>query len=139
VFAAALQAYEELVEIIFAPFKELLPTALLLPATLHGTVYETDRNIGPVIDYFLEAQPIPGHSSVSIELGEDRSRPNSIERFEQVLVPQTERARRLRPSTADIVGATYHQSILDIYGLQPARDLALSWLASDLRSIGWMR
>jgi len=139
VFQAAISAYEELTTSIFEPFRELLPTALLLPAIFHGTIRSEISSIGPSIDWYWEPLPADGHTLVDIHLDQAPSDRGGIDRVNNILIPMTQRARELRPRFADIISVPYTQSILEIYGVSPATDMAYDWLKHDLRAIDWTR
>ena len=123
VYTAALRIYDSIVSEWFKAFGLRLRLYNCLPARLEGRLTfpeEPDpRGAGPVLTWLPIALPRNDESRVSFELGV----PDKLE-------------KAFRESNESKSPFLIWQR-LDVFGMQPATDLACKWLANDLKRLGW--
>ncbi len=134
VYLGALRAYRALVEEFFAKFAPRLDTYALLPARIVGEVRRPggDReSLLPVVAWYLE--PLPQGQECKAEFRLVEARSPSRQELEALF----SRLRAARPEVADWVTISYAHSALDVFGPNPATELAYDWLSQDLRRVQW--
>ena len=137
VFQSALEIYESIVAEWFSSFRDRLSTSVLLPAVLEGYLLPSqsskDGSLGPTITWRFRALPVGQASRVDIRLVAERWRFEESESSAEF-----ERLRTLRPEAAEWLHYYVCESVLDVFGEAPARELAYRWLSDDLARIAWL-
>lgn len=147
VYDAAATIYTSLVESYFSTFAPRLRHYVTFPARLVGIITPADETKGlygePGISLVMVPMPAGSANSVQFVL---KSSPIGAARLEDLLDPPhqvdlfdylsaaVERNRRGRSLRL----AYTSSAVLEVYGSMPANELAWSWLASDLRDIGFV-
>ena len=135
VFDGAIRGYIQVVETWLAPLAKQLTTYAVLPARLRGTLTVgpgDDYAGGPVLAWWFEAAATGQMSSVDINLV-----PREAAVFLDDAAARTEYQRLLaqRPEARGWLSFTRHHQALDIFGADPATELAFAWIAKDLKRI----
>ena len=138
VFQSALEIYESIVAEWFSSFRDRLSTSVLLPAVLEGYLLPPQSSKkgltgAPMIAWRFRALPVGQASRVDIRLVAERWRFDESESWAEL-----ERLRTLRPDAAEWLDYYVHESLLDVFGEAPARELAYHWLSGDLVQIAWL-
>lgn len=130
VYEGAIQGYIELVERWFPNLKSRFQTYVTFPATLKGSLHPGRQ---PVMGWYFE--PLAeGTSNVEIEISTKKYDYTDIS---VQLEKNYELLRTLRPEARQWISANYPQtSLMDVFHINPATQLAYDWLKDDLKRIG---
>jgi hypothetical protein len=136
VIRAAMDGYRELITTWFPRFAERLQLATLMPAKLVGGLsLPQDRGegyySGPSVEYYFEALPFGAANSVTLRVGE------MIVFTEDLFHAMLDNRRSLRPQAVWLSASATGQP-LDVFGPDPATQLAYGWLFQDLREVSWV-
>jgi hypothetical protein len=140
VYEGAMMAYEEIRSAVFSTFGLTLGHAALFPAAIVGTLkYDPeDESLGgaPVLSYSIrphKPERAGNNGIVDISLlGPNEPRKG----FQEVLAELDERYAH-NPEARLFGRPAYVETALDIFHERPATFIALDWLWSDLKQIGW--
>lgn len=139
VYAAAMEAYAQLVQTWFPKFAPRLRHFAIMPARINGILIssaEGDRSGDFPFSYRMEPLPRGSSNEVAFEIGSREEARETIaftdERISQV--------SRLRPGCAKWLGIQNRNSgISDILQDDPCSRIVYEWLESDLREVNWDR
>lgn len=142
VYAAALGAYVELTDSLFAPLRPFMQVAVLLPAVLKGRIYTSGdpdtRRFTDHLEWWLDPLP-PGRSSVvDITMDKGESRQEFIGRWEGEADRALVNARNYRPQQARWIDIFLKSHELAVHGPLAPEELVYEWLWSDLKRIKWV-
>jgi hypothetical protein len=136
IYEAALEIYSGLVNEWFEGLSKRLLVAVTLPAILKGYLHiPTEQNIhnSPKLLWYLHALPKKSQTKIEITLFSEKisfKDLNDTSEFNNL--------RNLRPEAFEWIDFISHHSVLNIFNRFPARELAYSWLGSDLNRIYWL-
>lgn len=138
VYEAAIEIYAQLVDNWFHAFARRLRLRALLPARLVAVVVPgvtEDLYRGPGIGYAFLPLRVGATSRVEMQLGryEDLDGILGTEPFGAIDAA----IARERPGRPDLHASYVSSAHLEVYGAMPANELAWSWLAKDLRDLGF--
>jgi hypothetical protein len=138
VYKAALDIYQEILEIWFPLLKSGLKIGATLPARLVGNISPNlSQGIAgtdtPDFYWFLEALPVDQTNEVEVNISNDYIYDSHHERMECSL----QQLKHLRPESEMWIRYLPRNSQLsrDFFGHSPATALAYSWLRDDLRGV----
>ena len=126
VYAAALDAYLEMVDCWFPRFRDDLELSSRQPLRVVGmvaTVPDEDDQ-GPSMWWYVEPGTTGARCEVNLSLGNRSEQRRFVERAEN----------ELRSGSF-----SYTMSALSVFSVDAAETLAYSWLREDLRSVHWVR
>ena len=126
VYAAALDAYLEMVECWFPRFRDDLELSSMQPLRVVGmvaTVPDEDHQ-GPSMWWYVEPGTTGARCEVNLSLGNRAEQRTLVERAE----------REVRSGSF-----RYTMSALSVFSADAAETLAYGWLREDLRRVHWVR
>lgn len=136
VYQTALDAFTYYVDRYFPTLASRMAIATTLPAVLRGDVSAPtgpgDEG-GATIRWHLEALPHGECSRVELELSDKRSFWSDDDDEDAY-----EHLKRLRPEAASWLHQVAWGSVLDVFSIHDAAELAYGWLWSDLKAINWV-
>lgn len=137
VYAAAMQAYLELVQTWFPKFAPRLRHFAIMPARMCGILIpeaETDHSGRNPFSYRFEPLVRGSQNEVSIEIG-SQEQAREITALTQERIAQV---ATLRPECADWLGIfSCGSGLSDVCQDDPCTRIVYNWLESDLREVNW--
>lgn len=136
VYAAAIHAYQALVDAWFGGLRARMYTAAVMPARLVGEYEPPVDGRGwdaPTMSWHWEPLPEGSNPEVAIELG---TAPPREDWYAEMEATQG-RLRQLRPEAAGWLSTTYTSQVVDVFDAAPVCEIAYKWLEADLKRINW--
>jgi hypothetical protein len=143
VYAAAMEAYVELTDTLFAPLRPFMQIAVLLPAIFRGHVYLTRDRETQIstenLEWWLDPLPPGRPSEVDITAPEEGGRRHRfMDGWDEEADEATVRARAYRSEQSRWIGLFLNSGDLGVHGPLAVEEIVYEWLWNDLRKIGWV-
>ena len=143
VYGAAMEAYAELTDTLFAPLRPFMQIAVLLPAVFRGHVYLTGDRETHVTTEHLEwwLDPLPPGRPCDVDItapGEGERHHRFVDGWDEEAEEATVRARACRPEQARWIGLFLNSEPLGVHEPLAVEEIVYEWLWRDLRRIGWV-